>query len=118
MVLVADENLLTRTALYVLRCHGQRAFPKGTHVHIINNIPLGRGLGSSGAAVVGGVMLANEVGKLGLSKARMLDFSLMVGMGTLLAFSHCLTRFVDLLPQKDIRIMSQLPYMAALSGHI
>ncbi|KAL9080447.1 MAG: hypothetical protein Q9157_000761 [Trypethelium eluteriae] len=78
VVLVADENLLTRTALYVLRCHGQRAFPNGTNVHIINNIPLGRGLGSSGAAVVGGVMLANEVGKLGLSKNRMLDYSLMV----------------------------------------
>ncbi|KAI9653864.1 MAG: hypothetical protein M1821_006895 [Bathelium mastoideum] len=78
VVLAADENLLTRTALYVLRCHGQRSFPKGTNVHIINNIPLGRGLGSSGAAVVGGVVLANEVGKLGLSKARVLDYSLMV----------------------------------------
>ena len=78
VVLVADENLITRTALYVLRCHGQRVFPKGTNVHIINNIPLGRGLGSSGAAVVGGVVLANEVGKLGLPKARMLDYCLMV----------------------------------------
>jgi homoserine kinase len=58
--------------LYVLKCHGQRNFPKGTHVHIVNPIPLGRGLGSSGAAVVGGVALGNEVGKLGLSKARML----------------------------------------------
>ena len=47
---------------------------------IINAIPLGRGLGSSGAAVVAGVMLANEVGKLGLSKARMLDYCLMIGM--------------------------------------
>jgi homoserine kinase len=41
-------------------------------VHIVNPIPLGRGLGSSGAAVVGGVALGNEIGKLGLSKARML----------------------------------------------
>jgi homoserine kinase len=67
-----DVNLITRTALYVLKCHGQRTFPVGTHVHIRNPIPLGRGLGSSGAAVVGGVSLGNEVGKLGLSKARML----------------------------------------------
>lgn len=47
-----DVNLVTRVALYVLKCHGQRKFP-GTHVHIKNPIPLGRGLGSSGAAVVG-----------------------------------------------------------------
>lgn len=77
--LSADRNLITRTALYVLRCHGQRAFPVETKVHIINPIPLGRGLGSSGAAVVAGVVLGNEVGKLGLTKARMLDYCLMIG---------------------------------------
>ncbi|QIW99535.1 hypothetical protein AMS68_005053 [Peltaster fructicola] len=73
-----DRNLITQTALYVLRCHQQRAFPEGTHVHIKNPIPLGRGLGSSGAAVVGGVALGNVAGKLGLSKDRMLDFCLMI----------------------------------------
>lgn len=78
--LIADSNLVTRTALYVLRCHGQRAFPAETRVHIINPIPLGRGLGSSGAAVVAGVALGNEVGKLKLSKARMLDYCLMIGL--------------------------------------
>lgn len=72
------NNLLTRTALYVLRCHNQRVFPPGTSVHIHNPIPLGRGLGSSGAAVVGGVMLGNVTGKLNLSKSRILDFALMV----------------------------------------
>ncbi|KAH0553076.1 hypothetical protein GP486_006733 [Trichoglossum hirsutum] len=76
--LVPDHNLITRTALYVLRCHDRWTFPVETAVHIINPIPLGRGLGSSGAAVVSGVMLANEVGNLGLSKARMLDYCLMI----------------------------------------
>ena len=71
-------NLITRVALYVLRCNGQRAFPIETKIHVVNPIPLGRGLGSSGTAVVAGVVLANEVGKLGLSKARMLDYCLMV----------------------------------------
>jgi len=74
----ADRNLVTRTALYVIRCHGHASFPIGTHVHIINPIPLGRGLGSSGAAVVAGVVLGNEVCNLGLSKARILDYCLMV----------------------------------------
>ena len=73
-----DENLITQVALYVLRCHGQHAFPGLTKVHIINGIPLSRGLGSSGAAVVAGVILGNEVGGLRLSKERILDFCLMV----------------------------------------
>ncbi|KAE8833459.1 hypothetical protein PTNB73_05153 [Pyrenophora teres f. teres] len=75
--LVAQDNLITRTAVYVLRCHGIRNFPAETHVHVKNPIPLGRGLGSSAAAIVGGVFLANEVGNLNLSRARMLDYCLM-----------------------------------------
>lgn len=74
-----EVNLITRVALYVLRCHNQRAFPIETKVHIVNPIPLSRGLGSSGTAVVAGVMLGNEVGKLGLSKDRLLDYCLMIG---------------------------------------
>lgn len=74
-----EVNLITRVALYVLRCHDQRAFPANTHVHIKNPIPLGRGLGTSGTAVVAGVVLGNELGKLGLTKARLLDYCLMIG---------------------------------------
>ncbi|KIH86750.1 hypothetical protein SPBR_08522 [Sporothrix brasiliensis 5110] len=74
-----DANLVTRVALYVLRCHNQRSFPAETHVHIKNPIPLGRGLGSSGAAVVAGVMLGKEVGGLhDLTPARLFDFCLMI----------------------------------------
>lgn len=73
-----DRNLLTRVALYVLRCHDQHGFPSQTSIHIKNDIPLGRGLGSSGACVVAGLMLANEVGGLELSKDRMLDYCLMI----------------------------------------
>ena len=76
--LEADANLITRTALYVLKCHDQRTFPTGTSVRIVNPIPLGRGLGSSGAAVVAGVMLGNACGGLNLTKERMLDFCLMI----------------------------------------
>lgn len=75
-----DANLITRVALYVLRCHGQRAFPVETHVHVKNPIPLGRGLGSSGSAVVAGVMLGKMVGKLDhLDDNRLFDFCLMIG---------------------------------------
>lgn len=73
-----DKNLVTKVALYVLRCYGIHAFKVPTRVRIINSIPLSRGLGSSAAAVVAGVSLANEVGHLNLSKERMFDYCLMV----------------------------------------
>lgn len=73
-----SANLITRVALYVLRCHDIRSFPMETHVHVKNPIPLGSGLGSSGAAVVSGVMLGNEVGRLNLDQDRLFDFCLMI----------------------------------------
>lgn len=50
-----------------------RAFQQAGHatpdlqLQVRNEIPLGRGLGSSGAAAVAGVALANAVGKLGMT---------------------------------------------------
>lgn len=76
--LQSDRNLVTQTALYILRCNDIHYFPNGTHVHVVNPIPLGRGLGSLGAAIVGGIMLGNEIGNLNLSKERMLDYCLLI----------------------------------------
>lgn len=72
------KNLITRVALYVLRCHDIPHFPAGLKIECNNEIPFGRGLGSSGAAVIAGVLLADELGKLNLSRSRQLDFALMV----------------------------------------
>lgn len=72
------KNLITRVALYVLRCHNIAHFPSQLHLHVHNEIPFGRGLGSSGAAVIAGVLLADAVGQLQLSTERRLDFALMV----------------------------------------
>ncbi|KAI0735563.1 homoserine kinase [Earliella scabrosa] len=74
----AYKNLTTRVALYVLRCHGIAKFPANLSIHCANEIPFGRGLGSSGAAVIAGVLLGNELGQLNLPVERMLDFALMV----------------------------------------
>ena len=74
----AYKNLTTRVALYVLRCHGITTFPSLLSIHCANEIPFGRGLGSSGAAVVAGVLLGNELGQLRLPRECMLDFALMV----------------------------------------
>lgn len=72
------RNLMTRVALYVLRCNGFRIFPPNLSIHCDNQIPFGRGLGSSGAAVIAGVLLGDSLGKLNLSRERMLDYALMV----------------------------------------
>ena len=71
-----EKNMVTNTALNVLHCHGIEQFPRQTNVHIINKIPLGRGLGSSGAAIVAGVMLADAVADLKMTKDRMMEFCL------------------------------------------
>ncbi|EST08839.1 GHMP kinase N-terminal domain protein [Kalmanozyma brasiliensis GHG001] len=74
----AYKNLTTRTALYVLRSNGHTAFPVGVSIDVHNEVPFGRGLGSSGAAVVAGLLLGNELGQLGLGKDRLLDHALMI----------------------------------------
>ncbi|WVQ81696.1 homoserine kinase [Cryptococcus sp. DSM 104549] len=72
------KNLLTRVALYVLRANGISTFPPGVTIAAHNEIPFGRGLGSSGAAVIAGVLLGDLLGDLKLPKSRLLDFALMV----------------------------------------
>ncbi|CUM68270.1 uncharacterized protein PRCAT00005992001 [Priceomyces carsonii] len=74
----ASKNLISSTALYILRCNGIHSFPNGTEIKVINPIPLGRGLGSSASAIVGGIILGNEIGNLKLSKRRLLDYCLMI----------------------------------------
>jgi len=74
----AYKNLTTRVALYVLRCNEISTFPSNLSIEVENEIPFGRGLGSSGAAVIAGVLLGNELGELNLPQTRMLDFALMV----------------------------------------
>lgn len=76
--LFPEHNLITKTALYVLSANGIENLPQPLKIHVDNPIPLGRGLGSSGAAVVAGVLLGDALGNLELSKDRMLDYCLMI----------------------------------------
>lgn len=72
------KNLTTRCALYVLRCAGIHQFPTGVVIKVHNEVPFGRGLGSSGAAVIAGILLGDALGQLKLSKERLLDHALMI----------------------------------------
>ncbi len=68
-----EENLIVRTALDVAARHGVRLPPH--RLVLRSGIPLARGLGSSAAAVVAGVELANEVAGLGLGDERRIDLA-------------------------------------------
>ena len=57
------NNMIFETYRGVLRQEGKHAPP--LHLRIANEIPLGMGCGSSAAALLGGVMLANHFGGLG-----------------------------------------------------
>lgn len=81
--LEAARNLITRVSTYVLRCHGQHTFPGSVLINVHNDIPFGRGLGSSGASVVAGVLLGDAIlqrcfNAKPLPKERLMDFCLMV----------------------------------------
>ncbi|ORY69146.1 homoserine kinase [Leucosporidium creatinivorum] len=72
------KNLITRVALYVLLSH-QLSFPSAVvTVDITNQVPFGRGLGSSASAVVAGVLLGDALGDLKLTEDRVKDYALMV----------------------------------------
>ncbi|GAA5834534.1 hypothetical protein JCM3766R1_003592 [Sporobolomyces carnicolor] len=72
------KNLITRVALYVLLSH-HLSFPAAiVKVDIDNQVPFGRGLGSSAAAVVAGVLLGDALGDLKLPQERVKDYALMV----------------------------------------
>lgn len=47
----------------------------GIRINIESNIPVSRGLGSSAACIIGGVMGANEISKSGLSKMEIFNIS-------------------------------------------
>ena len=72
------QNLITRVALYVMRVNDIKSFPRGVRIHVRNDIPFGRGLGSSGAAVIAGLLLGNELGQLHIDRDRLLDYALMI----------------------------------------
>jgi homoserine kinase len=68
----ADEtNLIWRTALVVAESHDMRMPP--IELDIFNDIPLGKGMGSSAAALTAGVVIADQLLGLNWKPLRVLD---------------------------------------------
>lgn len=68
---VTEDNLIWQTALAVARDTGERLPP--IDLEIRNDIPLGKGLGSSAAALTAGVVIADQLLGLGWKPLRILD---------------------------------------------
>src|ERR1700743_1365189 len=61
---VLENNLILETYLDVLKQRGKAA--PSLEIHLQNEIPLGMGCGSSAAALLAGIALANHFGALGM----------------------------------------------------
>lgn len=75
VILPKDEkNLVIRA---YLRCLESQGFtrPGGLHIHMTNRIPIGSGLGSSAAAVVMGILAANEIHALRLKIGELIQLA-------------------------------------------
>lgn len=68
-----DSNLVYRTIEALFDRVGKK--PPPMKIRMINQIPLARGLGSSGAATVGALMAANAIADAGLSHHEILDMA-------------------------------------------
>ncbi len=55
-----------------------RKFPRGLTLRLENDIPIGKGLGSSASCVVGGLVLANALVKPKLSQQELLDLAVKI----------------------------------------
>ncbi|HEY3439758.1 MAG TPA: homoserine kinase [Paludibaculum sp.] len=71
MISTGADNLIWQTALQVAE-HAGRPMPL-IELKIDNDIPIGKGLGSSAAALVAGVVIADEALGLGWDRHRILD---------------------------------------------
>jgi len=76
----ADQDLFTRG--FRAACAAGGASPTGTGgggggatIEAVSDIPVGRGLGSSAAAIVAGALLADAALELGLSRAKILEIA-------------------------------------------
>ena len=71
LISTSEDNLIWQTALKVASDVGKTMPP--VELEIANDIPIGKGLGSSAAALTAGVVIAEDVLHLGWSRDKILD---------------------------------------------
>src|ERR1700689_4475993 len=73
LISTGEDNLIWQTACQVSAETGRTLGP--FELEIRNEIPLGKGLGSSAAALTAGVVIANELLELGWTPQRILEIA-------------------------------------------
>ncbi|MDK2926469.1 MAG: homoserine kinase [Bacillota bacterium] len=68
-----EDNLVYQALAYAFR--RRSLLPPELHLRLVNNIPLARGLGSSAAAIVGGLLAAQELLPVPFSPEELLDLA-------------------------------------------
>lgn len=119
----ADEISADRTNLGV-RAYAKLADPAGKHFRFVNRIPLERGLGSSAAAIVLGLVAARPDAGADELLGRALELeshgdnlaATLVGGVTLMCDRH-ITRIADTLPLVPVAVVPELRVRTALSRH-
>lgn len=71
-----DHNLVLRSAARVAQAAGKQV--RGWSLRQHNDIPLARGMGSSSAAIIGGLVAANHLLEAGLSDRELLDIAVSI----------------------------------------
>jgi len=74
--ITASNSLMVRTVRKVLKSRGIKA--PGFSLTIRNNIPMRRGLGSSGVSILAGVIAANYLGRLNLTEKEILSIAIQI----------------------------------------
>jgi len=70
------NNLIWKAAKLVLHKVGQKNYKKGLKIKTLNQIPVTRGLGSSAAAIIGGIVGAAKLYNINLSSREILKLAL------------------------------------------
>ena len=68
-----ERNLVYRAMMATFERIGYK--PKGLHIVQKNEVPVTRGMGSSSACIVGGIMAANEIGKGNMTRQDIINLA-------------------------------------------
>jgi homoserine kinase len=114
-----ESNIAYQAIQEVFRVIGCRPF--AVQIRLTNNIPIARGLGSSGAARLGALVAANELAGGGLSKAEILKLAsrleghpdnvtaALVGGLVISCLDGDEVRYLRVNPPRDIKVVLAIP---------
>ncbi|WP_425061092.1 Homoserine kinase [Sporomusa carbonis] len=119
-IIPADEsNVVVKAIQMVIAKTGQQY--KGIHLKMYNDIPLARGLGSSAAAIVAGLVAANELTGSSLTKQDILNMATAIeghpdnvapaifGGITVSIMENGSAKYLSFLPPKEFSMVAVIP---------